>query len=192
MKIAVPAGLICVTTTVIVDSIFWGRLLWPEGEVLWFNTIMNRSHEYGVSFYTKHSLLYCNKEKQKYCSLTKIQRPLPFSGTFTRPSQGEWLFPCCFYLLDCGWSHGVGSSPCQPSFLSSSTPFFHIKSYASSFTYFLHSIWLLPRPPKECKQLNSLYLPDLKLKMPTFSDGSTETNHCGTNCWGSLLWGTYC
>lgn len=49
MKYAVPAGIICLTSSVIIDSIFWQRMLWPEGEVLWFNTIMNKSHEYGVS-----------------------------------------------------------------------------------------------------------------------------------------------
>jgi alpha-1,6-mannosyltransferase len=42
------SGLVSIAFTIVLDSYMWQRWLYPEGELLYFNTILNKSHEWGT------------------------------------------------------------------------------------------------------------------------------------------------
>ncbi|XP_074280040.1 dol-P-Man:Man(7)GlcNAc(2)-PP-Dol alpha-1,6-mannosyltransferase [Silene latifolia] len=49
IKCCIATALLSIGVTVIIDSVMWRRMLWPEFEVFWFNSVLNRSSEWGVS-----------------------------------------------------------------------------------------------------------------------------------------------
>ena len=74
VTIGILTGIFSLLISVPLDSLLWGRLIWPEFEVWWFNTVDNRSSEYG----TMPFHWYFTKALPKGMLLSALLVPLAF------------------------------------------------------------------------------------------------------------------
>ncbi|KAH9294306.1 hypothetical protein KI387_040499, partial [Taxus chinensis] len=78
--------------TIFIDSIMWKRFLWPEMEVLWFNSVLNRSSEWGV--FPVHWYFTSALPRSLLAAF-----PLCFAGIILERRMREYVLPVLAFVV---------------------------------------------------------------------------------------------
>lgn len=90
LSIGIPAGLVSIMITFLIDSLFWARPVWPEFEGLYFNVWLNKSHEWGIQPYLWY-VYSCIPR----IMLSSVPLLLLADHKFTR----DYLIPCLAFIF---------------------------------------------------------------------------------------------
>ncbi|XP_057445644.1 dol-P-Man:Man(7)GlcNAc(2)-PP-Dol alpha-1,6-mannosyltransferase-like isoform X2 [Lotus japonicus] len=82
----------CIGLTILVDSIMWKRLLWPEFEVFWFNSVLNKSSEWGTHAFHWYFTSALPRSLLAAC-------PLSLFGLFVDRRVRSFTFPVLAFIL---------------------------------------------------------------------------------------------
>ncbi|KAF7138049.1 hypothetical protein RHSIM_Rhsim07G0037600 [Rhododendron simsii] len=58
LKCCIGTALFCIGLSVLVDTIMWKKFVWPEFQVLWFNSVLNRSSEWGLGVFLDRRVVF--------------------------------------------------------------------------------------------------------------------------------------
>ncbi|KAJ8654422.1 hypothetical protein O0I10_009863 [Lichtheimia ornata] len=104
LKHGILSVILSLVLTILVDSFFWQRWLWPEGEVFYFNAILNKSSEWGTMPFYAYFLLFLPRILMvsyplallAYCRDATVRRllmpSLIYIGLFSCLPHKEWRF----------------------------------------------------------------------------------------------------
>ncbi|OIW18819.1 hypothetical protein TanjilG_25262 [Lupinus angustifolius] len=158
LKRCTSMALFCIGVTILVDSIMWKRLLWPEFEVFWFNSVLNKSSKWGVSLpedlilNISIAVEYKNTHAFHWYFTSALPRallaayPLSLFGLLVDRRVRSFTFPVlAFILLYSKLPHK------ELRFIISSVPIFNLSAsiaanriLAGTITTFMASYWNYP------------------------------------------------